>query len=194
MDALVGLGLVPILTPIVVLVHELGHGLVALRLTTGRVRVQAGREPATHRWRIGRLDVHFSFEPMRGVALGGLCLHRPLRRPLDRAAILVAGPLASMLAAVALAAVALALRTEAPPFAWGFGFAALEAAITGVRNLLPRRHTPRRGLAVVAERDGPAALRAWRAHRAGKAMPARHGTLPTSPDRPRSIPPPGRSG
>jgi hypothetical protein len=82
--------------PAGILIHELGHGLMALWLTDGPVQVLVGRQPGLLRIRLGRLGLHLHIEPARGVGWGGLCLFKNTG-PRDRVLIAAAGPIASLM-------------------------------------------------------------------------------------------------
>jgi 2-oxoglutarate dehydrogenase E2 component (dihydrolipoamide succinyltransferase) len=76
------------------LVHELGHGIAALRAVGGHVIVRVGGDPALS-LRLGRLVV--ALGPL--AAAGGDCLHKPAS-PRAAARIAAGGPLASLLGAL----------------------------------------------------------------------------------------------
>jgi hypothetical protein len=57
-----------LVTPPLVLVHELGHALVGLARTRGVVHVVIGAPPSFLRARIGRLALELSLRQGRGVA------------------------------------------------------------------------------------------------------------------------------
>jgi hypothetical protein len=122
------------IAPAEVLVHELAHAAVALRLTTAPVHVHVGRYPGLARFRLGRLHVNLHLLPARGVRWAGICVFDPLS-PTASAQIIAAGPLGSLAWAVCCAVV---LRL------WGGGFdvatrgllgiCAVSAAISAVYN------------------------------------------------------------
>jgi hypothetical protein len=134
--------------PAGILVHELGHGLLALWLTDGPVQVLVGRQPGLVRVRLGRLGLHLHFMPARGVGWGGLCLFKNTGLPRDHLLILAAGPIASLVWAVgctaALAVYGPGLNTVTC-FALAIGI--LEGTIAFVYNgaaaLLPELTTAR---------------------------------------------------
>jgi hypothetical protein len=95
------------------LVHELGHGIAALRAVTGHVIVRVGGDPAAT-LRLGRLVV--ALGPL--VAAGGDCLHRPPAGARAAARSAGGGPLASLLGAV-VAAAARAVLEGSPRLAAG---------------------------------------------------------------------------
>ena len=87
-----------------ILAHELGHALMALRLTDGPVNVLVGRQPGLVRFRVGRLGFSLHLEPARGTGWAGLCHYKPTGRPGDALVIIAAGPIASLVWAIACAA------------------------------------------------------------------------------------------
>src|SRR2546425_5951317 len=120
-----------IVRPLMVLAHELGHAVLALRFAPGLVQVHVGRPPG--RVRIGRrrLRVEFSPEPARGVSFGGVTIFASRRvTPLQSVAIAAAGPTATMLVTVALAAGAVLTAGAAPLAAWTLGLSAFEGALS----------------------------------------------------------------
>jgi hypothetical protein len=151
-----------------ILVHELAHAVVALRLTNGPVRVHVGQYPGLARFHVGRLHLNLHVLPARGVGWGGICMHRPTLWAWQHAWICAAGPLGSLLWALCCAVV---LRC------WGIGFdvptravfavAAATGAISAVHN------SSGAFLAKVAadrpNSDGAQLRRALAAHRALRA-------------------------
>ncbi|KZN24264.1 hypothetical protein A4G99_07505 [Haladaptatus sp. R4] len=93
------------LVPLVMLVHELGHAIVALLLTDGTVTVTVGGE--RYRRQFGRFSLRFSPHGWREWWYGFCRYETPPRRPLGRVLFSLAGPLAT---AVSLAVI-LALRS-----------------------------------------------------------------------------------
>ncbi|MEA2480939.1 MAG: hypothetical protein QOJ07_2861 [Thermoleophilaceae bacterium] len=81
--------------PVAVLFHELAHGLMALGTTRGKVLVVVGYGPGLS-LNFGRLALRLS-----PLAASGCCVHRATRESGDRALIAAAGPIASLLLAVA---------------------------------------------------------------------------------------------
>ena len=151
-----------LVTPPLVLVHELGHALVGLTRTRGVVHVVIGAPPGVLRARIGRLALELSLRGGRGVA--GYARTYALGIPaFDRFLIAIAGPLASALAA----AVCWALV----PYAHGavrhlLLSAAAVASFHAVLNLLPCDFVGRTTVAL----DGKRALEALRS-RGRERMP-----------------------
>jgi hypothetical protein len=82
-----------IATPIVVLLHELAHGAMALALTRGKVLVVVGYGPGM-KLHMGRLNLHVS-----PLAASGCTVHRATRESSDRGIIAAAGPIASLMMA-----------------------------------------------------------------------------------------------
>jgi hypothetical protein len=99
--------------PVGILVHELAHGVVALRLTDGPVHVLVGRLPSKCRLTIGRLHLSPHIVPeqgaaRRGVVTAGRCVYRRTGTPRDDAMIAAAGPIASIVwACICTAALAI---------------------------------------------------------------------------------------
>ena len=124
--------------PVVLLLHELGHGLAALALTRGPVVVQTGRR-AFVTPRLGRLTLALG----PGGLQAGACWHLAPDTPRAEAAIAAAGPLASLLLSV-LAGLA-CLRLD-PPRALQLLLAALSVlgALDAAGNLWPALHPARR--------------------------------------------------
>jgi hypothetical protein len=124
--------------PLVLFLHELGHGLAALALTRGPVVVQTGRR-AFATPRLGRLTLALG----PGGLQAGACWHLdPQSRPAE-AAIAAAGPLASLLLAVVAGVVCVRLD---PHRALELLLAALAAlgALDALGNLWPALHPARR--------------------------------------------------
>jgi hypothetical protein len=114
------------------LLHELGHGVAALRAVTGHVIVRVGGDPAAtlRLGRLGRLVV--ALGPL--VAAGGDCLHRPPAGARDAARIAAGGPVASLLGAV-VAAAARAVLDGSPRLA--AGALALACAVAFLTSAAP---------------------------------------------------------
>ena len=119
-----------------VLVHEIGHALVALNRVAGPVVVQVGRTRPLMAFGLGR--VAFRLDPVipRDSPVGGLCLHQPARTRADVAAIALGGPVASALVGVFAAIVA---NSAGPGSTTGAVFAIVAAisAVIVVWNLAP---------------------------------------------------------
>jgi hypothetical protein len=188
LDFVLGFGLSALTLPVLVLVHELGHAIAALRLTTGTVRIYVGRDPKLV-GRAGRLELYFGLRLPKGGRLG-VCLHPRASTPLRAMAIAVAGPLASALSAIAVLLAYLLTLSAAPSFVALTCLATLFwAGLMAVLNLgeMEGKRAPKDRLHAL---DGERAKRAWRAHRAGvRHLPP----PPREPERPGSVPPPGRS-
>jgi hypothetical protein len=154
------LGLV--LTPLIVLTHELGHAVAALRLTSGPVRVYVG-DPGSTPWRAGRLEVYLGLRRPRS-GPGGVCVHAVPHRALDQVWISLAGPAATAGTVVAFVLSMLA-TSSGPPFVplalLGEAFAATVALLFSLGDgggLEGKRQ-------LLFPRDGDVARAAWRAHR-----------------------------
>jgi 2-oxoglutarate dehydrogenase E2 component (dihydrolipoamide succinyltransferase) len=134
------------------LVHELGHGIAALRAVGGHVVVRAGGDPAVT-LRLGRLVV--ALGPL--VAAGGDCLHKPPASARAAARIAAGGPLASLLGALGAGAAWAAApgplhpAAGAPALACAAGFLASAAPV-----VLGGRPTD--GARVLAHRTGAPGL------------------------------------
>jgi hypothetical protein len=153
--------------PVATLLHEVGHAVVALRVSSGRVLVHVGRPPAPVRIEGVRLVINWSPLPMRGVPFGGLCMWRQRSSsPRARLAVAIAGPLVT----AALVPVFLFLMVKSigmpdwVPATWGLS--ALFAFVSVLVDADPRpaNAAERAGDRVVI-RDGPRALAAYRAWR-----------------------------
>jgi hypothetical protein len=130
---LVGLFLAQyVLSTWVVLLHELGHAIVALVLTPHRVAVHIGDRPGA-RFRIGRLDVSLSLDSSSGHF--GMPVEALTRG--QAAAIALAGPLVSLALVVPFALASIA-TVDTPLVAVIFAALALQATL-GALNLVPLR-------------------------------------------------------
>jgi hypothetical protein len=158
--------------PLLTLLHELGHAVVALRVTTGAVHVDVGRQPALVRLRLGRLFVTFSPLPPRGVPFAGVCMYqRSSRRPLAELALLLAGPGVNALATLVLGVLALStLHVEPMWLTLTLTSGALLALVAFLYNIDPRPASRGERMRVEVRRDGPKALRCYRVWRAGGIM------------------------
>lgn len=91
--------LIAIARPILVFVHELGHGIAALYLTDGKVTLYVGshgdiRKSLYAKW--GRLELYFRYNPF--LWLGGLCNYEKYAKELSQEVIIVLlGPLVSLI-------------------------------------------------------------------------------------------------
>ena len=95
LDFAVGILLASFLVmPFATLVHELGHAVLALRFSVGRVTVQVGRPPPLIEVEGERLRVRWSPVPGRGVPFAGLCQwDNRYATDLEMMAVILAGPL-----------------------------------------------------------------------------------------------------
>jgi hypothetical protein len=157
--------------PIITLVHELAHAVVALRVSSDRVLVLVGGQPAPVRINGRRLQINWSPLPMRGVRGAGVCIWQDeSSSPSSRLAVAVAGPFATALL-IPLFLFLMVKSIGMPdwvPATWGVS--ALIAFISVLFNADPRpaNAAERAGHNIVV-RDGPRALAAFRAWR-GSAM------------------------
>jgi hypothetical protein len=153
-----------LVTPPLVLVHELGHALVGLVRTRGVVHVVIGAPPGFLRARVGRLALELSLRGGRGVA--GYARTYALGVPaFDRFLIAIGGPFASALAA--------AVCWSLVPDVYGVFrhlllSAAAVASFHAILNLLPCDFVGRTTIAL----DGKRALEALRS-RGRERMPKR---------------------
>jgi len=141
-----------VVSPLVTLAHELAHALVAATVSARPVLVRVGAEPALVRSTLGRL--RFRLNPWRGWV--GLASWEEQGVSVWRAiGVSAAGPLASLLLAVALALAAMALSGFAAEMA---GTAGLYAFIGFVLTGFPWRYPSWWSVYGGQESDG---LRAW---------------------------------
>jgi hypothetical protein len=91
-----------------ILLHEFGHALAALRFTNKPVSITVGVPGIGVDVQAGRLWIHFS--PFGG---SGICHHTLAKQRLQQAAIALAGPFASFVAAVVLYFAAVNLSSAA---------------------------------------------------------------------------------
>jgi len=107
------LGVGALWAPLTVLMHELAHAAAALKLTDGEVRVSSS--VAENGWTLAgdRLEVELSPWIFLGM---GRCTFEPatLRRPRAEAWVAAAGPVASLLAAIAMAILAVGAEGPTP--------------------------------------------------------------------------------
>lgn len=122
------------LNPLLVLLHELGHALTAIALTPQRIDLVVGHIENPLTFSIGRIDARVCLWQAEG---GYIELGVPgnISRP-RYFAIVLAGPLASGLAAVGLGAAALA-TLQNHPFAFLVLGLATVSAVLGFLNLVP---------------------------------------------------------
>jgi hypothetical protein len=128
--------------PLLIVVHELGHAVVALKLTEQRVLVQSGPEDSLLRFALGRID--FRIDPRHGRAY---CEVNPSGlTPPQWLAMCAAGPTAAF--AAGIGAAALSARTaDSSLLHWELLFAALLATMDFLVNLIPLAPTDTRPLA-----------------------------------------------
>ena len=105
--------------PALTLLHELGHGVAAVLLTSGRVTVAQGHDPPLLRFGLGRLDVRlrpvtgprFAFYGYYEYGEDGSSRRRSI-------AIIAAGPVVSLLAAAGASAIAVPVTGIGAWLAW----------------------------------------------------------------------------
>ncbi|HMC97145.1 MAG TPA: tetratricopeptide repeat protein [Flavobacteriales bacterium] len=150
-----GLMIILVVRPISVLVHELGHGLAALYVTTGKVTLYAGSygDPRTSvHFTIGRLEFHLSYNMF--LTGQGLCTVEDKGLSVRRQMFyVVMGPLASLF--LGLAALDISLI---PDFHGGAEclcfFLGLFGLLDFVVNIIPRRHPIKLHNGKVTHNDG----------------------------------------
>ena len=172
-----------VLQPISTLVHELGHAAAAVRRGPGTATIMVGRGP----WiniTLGRVKVHFSPLPTRGVLIRGVChFDNPTLSWRARAAIALAGPAATLAELLASAALAILLWPTAGTMLRTLLVSVLVALSSSlVVNLAPRRARGEPG-GRRASNDGTQALFALRMQRAGEPLPLPPHWVPADPDR-----------
>jgi hypothetical protein len=162
--------------PVITLIHELGHAVVALTVSPGPVIVHVGRPSAAIGVLWGRLTVHWSPVPAQGVRSRGICVWGGQdASDLRRLAVSLAGPVATalLIPVFILATVECADLPQWIPATWGLS--ALGAFISCLVNFDPRSTKDAKQPASLAPRgDGPMALaayRRWRAQRQRAAAP-----------------------
>ncbi len=176
---------VTVVLPMLALVHELGHAFVALCVSSGEVEVRVGRPLAPIRFRLGRVRVNLSVIPPRGFPFVGACVYqRNSRSPLRELVFLLAGPVASLLAAAALAGLAvLNLHSEPQWLALTLTCGALQAFAAFLFNVDPRRATRSEKERLSLRRDGPRARHCYRLWRVGGLLPSTpHEAAAVSPE------------
>jgi hypothetical protein len=128
----------PVVLPLLVLGHELGHAVVGVALTGQRAHVELGDEPFKLRFALGKIDVAINRKiyPARctvGARMGA-----------GQVAIFaLAGPIASLALAVALCFAAIALYDGSPVFFCPTALAAGLSLLIGLANAAPFRRPPR---------------------------------------------------
>ena len=147
----------------VVLLHELGHALAAVRLLGDEVQVSVGSTGELARLRLGQISVSLSALSHPGEAAGVAEFDASRATARDVLLIAVAGPAASLLGTVLTA---WALSAAAPSgVLHGLLWAATSAGVVGGLNLVPLSLRDRRDAQPIAS-DGRIALEAARVLRA----------------------------
>jgi hypothetical protein len=149
-----------LLAPLVSLVHELGHAVVAVRLTGRPARVQIGDDESALHVVVGRIDVWVN--PRGGQPF---CVFQTAgASPRDHALISLAGPAASALCVALLAAAAVSLH-DGPALVLGLAVLGAAIALNGMLTAVP--HSDELG-----PNDGASALEMIRRHRGTAAWRA----------------------
>jgi hypothetical protein len=147
---LIGSIAVVVVTPVLVLVHELGHAGVGLLRTEGLVAVRVGRSPARWRFRTGRLQLDLNPLPARNAPAGLAAVHARIGIG-TKVTFALAGPFAEAAAAFAIVLAGVLMNATVIEVIGGVGIAA------ALSNLVPREH---RGI----RSDGGYLLDALRGH------------------------------
>jgi hypothetical protein len=172
-----------VVLPILALVHELGHALAALSVSSGDAEIHVGRPVAPLRFRLGRIRVNFSLVPPQGFPFTGSCVYqRASRSPLRELVFLLAGPIISLLVAALLAGLAVLLMHSEPQWlALTFTCGSLQGLAAFLYNVDPRRATKSEKERLTLRRDGPRARHCYRLWRAGGVLPSTsHEAAPVS--------------
>jgi hypothetical protein len=156
--------------PLSTLIHELGHAVVARRVTRGPVSVVVGRAPYAT-FALGRVQVNFSFLPSCGVSYRGVCRFDPSGVSWrNRARIALAGPAATFSELCLAALVGVSLWGHAGVFARNLiGLSLFGLIASVVVNLVPRNTGP-------IANDGAQALAALKHDRDQLQLPIRSAT------------------
>jgi len=134
--------------PVLVLLHELAHAVVALRLTTGKVKVSSSPGEDGMALVGDRLELELS--PWILLGLGRCTIDADaLKTPRAEAWVAAAGPAASLLGAIALAAVATSMGGAA---AEGTIMGAAGSGVAFIMTAMPVAYG--RGLGGVTDSDG----------------------------------------
>jgi hypothetical protein len=151
----------------IIFVHQVAHGLVAVRCTGGRAEVQVGRGPRLGAAPLGSLDLALNLLPA-----GGHCHWQPTPRttPREQALVALAGPAATLGCFALLGAIA---WSEGPGHPL-LGAAASSAGVAFLASALPVRYG--RLVPHAPESDGLVAWRCLAAERGrrGESVPREH--------------------
>lgn len=155
-----------VVQPVSYLIHELGHAVAARSISTGRVSVIVGRGPYA-RFSLSRIDISFSFLPMRGVMFRGLCRYDPAGVSWrSRAFISLSGPAATLLELLLGLALARAVWPGADPFARNLiALSLIGLCMSLVVNLVPGTIKQGGVQKTLMANDGTKARAALRLHR-----------------------------
>jgi membrane-associated protease RseP (regulator of RpoE activity) len=171
-----------VVQPVSTLIHELGHAVVARRVTRKPVAVMVGRGPYA-KLAFAGVRVNFSLLPARGMMIAGVCRSDASEASWhDRAAIALAGPVATVFELLGVVVTASVVWSHAGPLPRNLLAVTAVGLLSGaVWNLIPR------ALAGGINNDGLQALTAVRNHRAGMPLPAVAPPVPAAaPDAPAS--------
>ena len=158
-----------VVQPLSTLLHELGHAGAALRQGAPAANIMVGRGPWM-RFRLGRVGVNFSPLPTRGVMIRGVCRYDGTGLSWRaRAHVSLAGPAATFVELVGVAALALLVWPGSSPLLRNLiGYTLIGLAASLIVNLVPTNRGSGPG-ATTLPNDGSQALRALRLHRDGTA-------------------------
>ena len=125
------------LGPILLLVHELGHARAVGRCGR-RSTVFVGKSPALITRRFRTVDLHF--HPLLGKSEIGHCVYDSQGLTVAQLrSITVAGPHATIVCALVLSAIAIAIADAGMVVFWTVTIGAAAAWAAGVMNLIPQR-------------------------------------------------------
>jgi hypothetical protein len=98
-------------SPLLLFIHELGHGVVGLARTDGLVAIEVGRKPPLWRGRVGRLVLALNPIPSLS-SIGGTAVTFARMPARDRLAYALGGPLAHGAASLAVTLVGLGIYSK----------------------------------------------------------------------------------
>lgn len=141
--------------PLLTMLHEAGHGVAALLLSRGQVSVSVG--PAHGRWSFRAGRIRFDLTPLYG-PVGFYSYQTDQVSRVSRTAILIAGPLVSLLSGIALIAVDGATPVADSWVRDGRNWALLQFLLTAI----PMHYPPGWGPYGGVPSDGLRLVRLWR--------------------------------